>query len=690
MSNKRLKAIALLAVAYLITGKIGLLLVLDPGYASAIWPASGIALAGLLISGYSAWPGLWLGSFLLHFFHSLDICAGKGVLFVLALSSCIGAGAALQALLGSYLIKKTVEIPNDFRHFRHAFTFLTFGGPISCLVSATVGIGSLWGFGIIGSETLSFSWSTWWIGDTMGVLIFSAPILAWKYATALQRRRFPLLLGVPVLTCFVITFIAFYVQAQWEEGRLQLRFEKSVGELSILLENHLKANKRELQSLAFFYEGSKDLSPDEFKIFAQNILDRNPEIQALEWADFVPHEEREEFEKRIEIRERDSDGKMVPAEKREYYVPVTHIEPFVGNEATLGFDLASQQTRLEALLESAKSGEGIATGPVQLVQDSGASDPAFIIFTPTYASDEPIKITGYLLGVYRVDDLLFEAWRGWEQKGVAVELVDVTNQESPLRIYTNDAFLNLSEGRRYYESGKKTIIAGRLWKHRYLLTESYRAAHRSSQAWVTLVIGLLFTSLAGIFLLVRLGNSNLIHELMEKLKGDKERLDLFLEKLFASSSEGILICDQEGKVLLANVASATLLKSSVEKMIGTSFSSYFSMEGKEEGRHELHAEAVDGTKVPVEASLTKFEVEGKVQQLLIFTDVSGRRQQQRELLEINRELVERNRELDDFAYIASHDLKEPLRGISNYSQFLLEDYEKELDSITPSCSMTSS
>jgi light-regulated signal transduction histidine kinase (bacteriophytochrome) len=43
------------------------------------------------------------------------------------------------------------------------------------------------------------------------------------------------------------------------------------------------------------------------------------------------------------------------------------------------------------------------------------------------------------------------------------------------------------------------------------------------------------------------------------------------------------------------------------------------------------------------------------------------------------DLERSNQELDDFAYIASHDLKEPLRGIHNHSRFLLEDYEDRLD-----------
>jgi signal transduction histidine kinase len=51
----------------------------------------------------------------------------------------------------------------------------------------------------------------------------------------------------------------------------------------------------------------------------------------------------------------------------------------------------------------------------------------------------------------------------------------------------------------------------------------------------------------------------------------------------------------------------------------------------------------------------------------------------RELQQRNEELDQSNRELDDFAYIASHDLKEPLRGIHNFSSFLLEDYGGKLD-----------
>jgi len=62
--------------------------------------------------------------------------------------------------------------------------------------------------------------------------------------------------------------------------------------------------------------------------------------------------------------------------------------------------------------------------------------------------------------------------------------------------------------------------------------------------------------------------------------------------------------------------------------------------------------------------------------LKVFNELNTRAQV---LGRLNAELERSNDELDSFAYVASHDLKEPLRGIHNYSLFLLEDYAPQLD-----------
>jgi PAS domain S-box-containing protein len=62
----------------------------------------------------------------------------------------------------------------------------------------------------------------------------------------------------------------------------------------------------------------------------------------------------------------------------------------------------------------------------------------------------------------------------------------------------------------------------------------------------------------------------------------------------------------------------------------------------------------------------------------VIEDIQARKAMEAALHERTELLVRSNKELDDFAYIASHDLKEPLRGIMSYSTFLLEDYGETL------------
>ncbi len=75
-----------------------------------------------------------------------------------------------------------------------------------------------------------------------------------------------------------------------------------------------------------------------------------------------------------------------------------------------------------------------------------------------------------------------------------------------------------------------------------------------------------------------------------------------------------------------------------------------------------------------------WDVDGKPMRMVgSIDDITGRKQSEIELANYAKELERSNRELDDFAYIASHDLKEPLRAIFNHASFLLEDYEEKLE-----------
>ena len=62
----------------------------------------------------------------------------------------------------------------------------------------------------------------------------------------------------------------------------------------------------------------------------------------------------------------------------------------------------------------------------------------------------------------------------------------------------------------------------------------------------------------------------------------------------------------------------------------------------------------------------------------VIDDISRRKRLEGELVDANADLLDANQDLSEFAYIASHDLKEPLRGIHSYASFLIEDYREIL------------
>src|SRR5678815_2542614 len=101
-----------MAAAYYVVGRLGLLLAIPPGYATAVWPASGIALAGTLLFGYRVWPGILLGSFLINLRVSLEATSSTAsILNTTTLAAGIGMGASLQALFGAFLIRRFTQYP---------------------------------------------------------------------------------------------------------------------------------------------------------------------------------------------------------------------------------------------------------------------------------------------------------------------------------------------------------------------------------------------------------------------------------------------------------------------------------------------------------------------------------------------------------------------------------------------------
>ena len=92
-------------------------------------------------------------------------------------------------------------------------------------------------------------------------------------------------------------------------------------------------------------------------------------------------------------------------------------------------------------------------------------------------------------------------------------------------------------------------------------------------------------------------------------------------------------------------------------------------------RLELPAMRSDGGEFIAELSITRTEIDGRPYFTGVVRDISERKRAEAEREQLIRALARSNQELDQFAYVASHDLKAPLRGIANLSQWIEEDLE---------------
>ena len=160
--------VILLAAIYFAVAKTSLLLAIPPGYATAVWPPSGIALAALLILGNRVWPGVWLGAALVNFtINSSPLAA----LF-------IGSGNTLEALAGAALVQRFVGVPYDFKSGEDVVKFVALAA-LSSTIAATIAVSSLAMLGSVPWPGFLANWWTWWQGDATGIIIMTPLILSW-------------------------------------------------------------------------------------------------------------------------------------------------------------------------------------------------------------------------------------------------------------------------------------------------------------------------------------------------------------------------------------------------------------------------------------------------------------------------------------------------------------------------------
>ena len=101
------------------------------------------------------------------------------------------------------------------------------------------------------------------------------------------------------------------------------------------LQRRIAVSLEGISSIKGLYAASQEVERDEFRVFVQGILERQPEIRAVSWIPRVTSVERAAFERAVreegyrdfQVTERGSDNAIVRAGQREEYFPVNYVEP---------------------------------------------------------------------------------------------------------------------------------------------------------------------------------------------------------------------------------------------------------------------------------------------------------------------------------------------------------------------------
>jgi signal transduction histidine kinase len=194
--------VAAVAAVYLLAALAGLRLDAVSGFASLVWPATGIALAAVLLAGRRIWPGIFIGALVANLLTGAPALAAAGV----------ATGNTLEAVVGAYALSRVAGFRLSLDRLRDVLALIVLAAALSTMISATIGVSTLYTAGLVQQSRLAETWRTWWVGDAIGALLVAPAILVWARRPRFHASPRALLeaamLALGVMLASLLVFIA--------------------------------------------------------------------------------------------------------------------------------------------------------------------------------------------------------------------------------------------------------------------------------------------------------------------------------------------------------------------------------------------------------------------------------------------------------------------------------------------------
>lgn len=498
------------------------------------------------------------------------------------------------------------------------------------------------------------------------------------------------------------------------DRRLDAAAERARSAVDARLELHMQ----NLAQLRDWLLVQPDVTRQQFRAHAALGFEQDlyPGVQAVTYIARVPAAERARFEAtaRTETDAIDGHPPFVvhpPASGPEGYI-VDYVEPVVGNEAVLGYDLVSDASRRQAIGAARDRGNAVGTGPVRLIQEVG-DQRGFVLYsavydTPSVPQTAPARrrhFSGAVAMSFRLGDM-FAGVLG-PRPETDIEIYDLGPTEEPPSVRYGDEQLLLDTApsstvrtaRRVVLQRELDLnIGDRRW--RMVVTPASGFAGQ---------IGPLPAVVAGLGVLVSLLLARVVwgtamaRERAERMAvgmtADLRAAEERARSIVAAAPDATLVVGADGRISLVNRAAEVLFGYSATELLGQPIELLVP-----EDRHDRHTAArrdfqraprprdmgaglellarrADGSTFAVEVSLSPLpRADGTTDVIAAARDISVRREEEialQQAYDHERAAAERLRQADElktaFLSTVSHELRTPLTAITGFTKLLLAE-----------------
>jgi hypothetical protein len=300
-------------------------------------------------------------------------------------------------------------------------------------------------------------------------------------------------------------FISLSAQEK-EDLKIKSEFSNSVQTYYSSMNESFTKNILLVRSLQSYFSNSQSINPESFKTYTRLLLNYYPGVQALSWVPKVPHAQIKEFAKQAQqknpkfyVKERTQDGKDAAVSEREFYFPVYYVEPLLGNEPAIGFDLYSNPQRAQSIVRSIESNNIAVSSRIRLIQEKG-SQFGILIIAPVF--DSSSAATGVVTGVFRLGDVINNAVHELNTLGLDFTVYEGNQNSLDTNLFsrrTGYPDQSMKDSLDYFNQDFKLVeyrqfqIGDKVWEVKFTPAHDAYKNNKTFFSWLLLFSGFLLT-----------------------------------------------------------------------------------------------------------------------------------------------------------------------------------------------------